>query len=459
MKVTVVGDILLDCDTQGSAQRLSPDGPVPVVTVERRSHRPGGAGLAAQMLCDDGHDVTLVTSFGDDDRADLLRDLLSGVTVLAAVTGGATPMKERVIAGGHVVARLDSDCEPAGRGVLCATDDMLRAIGNAECLLVADYGRGLTEDADVRDALTRRAQRVPLVWDPHPRGAEPVAGTTAVTPNFGEATTFAPPEASGSQAAVSSAEKLLRMWPVSSVVVTLGDRGALVLPGTGQLPQFIPLPAGPSSTDTCGAGDRFAGGLAVQLGSGAPLQTAAASAVALAARYLTDGGVSGPGPGASQSQDTRTREPVALASRIAALRRTGSTVVATGGCFDLVHAGHVRTLSTARELGDYLVVCINSDESVRRLKGEERPFVSQDDRVELLEALGCVDAVVVFDEDTPDNILETLRPDLWVKGGDYDAETLPETDLVHSWGGRTVTVPYLPARSTSGLAEKLNAPN
>jgi rfaE bifunctional protein nucleotidyltransferase chain/domain len=129
--------------------------------------------------------------------------------------------------------------------------------------------------------------------------------------------------------------------------------------------------------------------------------------------------------------------------------------VATGGCFDLLHAGHARTLAAARSMGDCLIVCLNSDDSVRRLKGPHRPIVSMEDRAELLLALSCVDAVVVFDEDTPEACLNQLRPDIWVKGGDYEPHELPEASLVAAWGGRCVTVPFHPARSTSGLAEAL----
>jgi rfaE bifunctional protein nucleotidyltransferase chain/domain len=139
---------------------------------------------------------------------------------------------------------------------------------------------------------------------------------------------------------------------------------------------------------------------------------------------------------------------VALAARVHA---GGGTVVAAGGCFDVLHAGHVSLLQAARSLGDCLIVCLNSDESVRRLKGEGRPLNPAADRVVLLSALHCVDAVLVFAEDTPHAALHRLRPDLWVKGGDYDGQVLPETDLLSVWGGRAVTVPYLAGRSTTRL--------
>jgi rfaE bifunctional protein nucleotidyltransferase chain/domain len=140
-----------------------------------------------------------------------------------------------------------------------------------------------------------------------------------------------------------------------------------------------------------------------------------------------------------------------VADVVAAVRARGGTVVATGGCFDLLHAGHVRTLEAARQLGDCLVVCVNSDASVRRLKGPRRPATPAADRVRVLAALGCVDAVMVFDEDTPLAVLDRIRPDVWVKGGDYAAATLPETELLASWGAEVVIVPYLEGRSSSRL--------
>ena len=148
------------------------------------------------------------------------------------------------------------------------------------------------------------------------------------------------------------------------------------------------------------------------------------------------------------------RDAMAVAERV---RAAGGTVVATGGCFDLLHAGHARTLSAARALGDCLIVCLNSDESVRALKGPERPIMPEGDRVDLLLALECVDAVLVFGEDTPVDAIRRIRPDIWVKGGDYTAADLPEAAVIAEWGGRAVTVPFHPGRSTTRLAAALAA--
>jgi rfaE bifunctional protein nucleotidyltransferase chain/domain len=212
-------------------------------------------------------------------------------------------------------------------------------------------------------------------------------------------------------------------------------------------------------TDPCGAGDRFASMLATRLMAGADLPGATGAAVAASRRFLAAGGVSSLHSGRSAPKAASGHQlGLPAAHRLAAsVRAAGGTVVATGGCFDLLHAGHARTLRAARELGDCLIVCLNSDASVRRHKGVGRPLNGQRDRAELLGALGCVDAVVIFEEDGPERVLAELRPEIWVKGGDYTPAALPETELVRGWGGEVVVTPYLDGRSTTRLAEALAA--
>ncbi|MFL6127819.1 MAG: D-glycero-beta-D-manno-heptose 1-phosphate adenylyltransferase, partial [Mycobacteriales bacterium] len=189
--------------------------------------------------------------------------------------------------------------------------------------------------------------------------------------------------------------------------------------------------------------------VAARLAAGGLPSEAVTAGVAAASAYVGAGGPAAlpplPGPGADPASGV---DEVVRHTRAA-----GGTVVATGGCFDLLHAGHVATLEAARRLGDCLVVCVNSDDSVRRLKGPSRPLVPVRDRVRVLAALGSVDAVTVFDEDTPLAVLDRIRPDVWVKGGDYTASALPETELLAGWGGQVVVVPYLEGRSTSRLVE------
>ena len=458
MKIVVLGDVLLDVDLDGTSTRLCPDAPVPVVDVASVRERAGGAGLVARMLANDGHQVCLVTALASDDPGRRLLDELNGITVVAGPSEAPTPVKTRLRAGGHPVARIDEGCH--GRPVPAATPTMLHALEGAGAVVVADYGRGLTSNPALRELIGRLAPSIPIVWDPHPAGAQPVRGISVVTPNQSEAraavAALTPGPLQGPPAGTSGpaemAGTLLRHWHSQAVLVTEGGHGATLVRGSSPAPVQLPAPRLPVA-DACGAGDRLAASLAVHLMRGGGMEESCRLAVREAAAFLATGGVaalpSAPPPLQFPGKGT---EALALVRRV---RENGGTVVATGGCFDLLHAGHARTLTAARSLGDCLIVCLNSDASVRQIKGTGRPIIGEQDRMELLLSLECVDAILVFDEKTPAKALERLRPDIWVKGGDYDVTQLPETALVESWGGRCLTVPYHPAHSTTRLAAAL----
>jgi rfaE bifunctional protein nucleotidyltransferase chain/domain/rfaE bifunctional protein kinase chain/domain len=458
--IVVVGDALLDVDLVGSASRMAPDAPIPVLDDPVERARPGGAALAAAMLAADGADVVLVTALGTDAASGRLRDMLAGrLRLLELPLCGQLARKTRLRAGGHSIARIDSG---DGGAVGPVPQPQLHdALAGAAAVLVSDYGRGTA--AVTRDLLTSAGRQLPLVWDPHPRGARPVPGATSVTPNLAEAVWFTGAAeqrstASGRPdlAAVNGhARFLVRSWQVRSVCVTMGAAGALVSFGD-ENPLAIPAPQA-RCVDPCGAGDRFAGSFAAALAAGALPSEAAELAVRSASAFVEqgpDGVLHGRWPGMAPGMQP---PPADLADQLATVRAGGGTVVATGGCFDLLHAGHVETLRAARALGDVLVVCLNSDASVRRLKGPTRPIVAVNDRRRLLEALEFVDAVVVFDDDTPERLLRQLRPDVWVKGGDYDGRSLPEAAVLAGWGGQTVVVPYLRGRSTTALLDAVSS--
>ncbi|WP_309131481.1 PfkB family carbohydrate kinase [Brevibacterium sp.] len=459
MKITVVGDTLLDADAHGAARRLLPDNPVPVVDIDHVDHRPGGAGLAASLLAAVGHEVTLVTVLGNDEESERLLAALSAVNVVAARLDQPTPVKRRVLADGHLVTRLDENCDASRNEV---TDEMLRAVHDADAILVSDYGRGLLAEETLRTALSQAGVRIPIVWDPHPAGPPPAPNTATVTPNFSEATTLAGVEAGETSipTAHAAATELLDLWTVTSVIVTLGSRGALILDSGGA--RFSPATR-TATGDECGAGDCLAGRLAAGLGAGDDLMAAVDRAISETAEYIALGGAGAylrtlahPGSSAEREPEPDFNGDSALA-RAQSVRARGGTVVATGGCYDLLHAGHARALSAARRMGDTLIVLLNSDASVRRLKGDTRPIVTAQDRAELLLALDCVDEVVIFDEDTPVRAIESIRPDIWVKSDDYRSADLAEAKTIAEWGGRVVTVPFVPARSTSRLADALHS--
>jgi rfaE bifunctional protein nucleotidyltransferase chain/domain len=256
------------------------------------------------------------------------------------------------------------------------------------------------------------------------------------------------------------------------VVTTLGAKGALLVTEDGPA---LAVPGLPVTTgDPCGAGDRFVTTVANRLSAGALVTEAVIDAVEEAGRFVGGGGAASyPSVPRSTTAVTISRDlpnqgkrhvdgrvgstsPTGVVELADHMRAARGTVVVAGGCFDLLHAGHLSLLEGARRLGDCLIVAMNSDRSVRRLKGEGRPVVPEADRAALLAALGCVDAVAIFDEDSPIELLHRLRPQIFVKGGDYSARELPEDSVVRRWGGQAVVLPYLSGRSTTRLLQTAN---
>ncbi len=451
--LVIVGDILLDVDIIGSAERLSPEAPVPVVSRPRTTRRPGGAGRAALIAAGEtGWRVTLVGALGKDTNGHQVRALLAdaGIDLIDLGVAGSTPSRTRVRARGQTVVRIDDDGEPLRLGELpWEAQEVLR---KAAAVVVCDYGQGVTGHDGLRGALAELTRHVPVVWDPHPRGHDPVPEVALAVPTSSELRTLAghtDDTHEGLEPDVRNARRLLHTWQARQVAVTRGSSGAVLVSDSVSPPLVVSCH--PVDGDTCGAGDRFAVAAAVLLAQGRLPSQAVSGAVEAATAYVAGGNTNGlrtPPAGDRRCPD----DVMALVEHV---RARGGRIIGTGGCFDLLHAGHLSLLEQARRLGDCLIVCMNSDTSVSRVKGPERPVVDQAQRAAMLSALTCVDGVLIFDEDTPHVVLETLRPDVWVKGGDYAGRRLPESDLIESWGGQIVVVAYLEGNSTTSLIERV----
>ena len=446
----VIGDSMLDVDVEGSAHRLSPEAPVPVVEPDRIWQRPGGAGLAAVLAARVHPEAVLVTATADDPTGRTLAGLFAadypGIKVISVPLSGGTVSKIRIRAGGQSVVRVDHGDGYAADFPL--PGDVLAAVQEAAAICVADYGRGVAAHTELRAIVQAASEHLPVVWDPHPRGSRPIRGCALATPNHAEGKHFSPQTTNIGQLPGA----LRKEWGAGAVSVTLGARGAMFADRNHAAQHIVaPETAGPGRSDACGAGDRFSVAAAIALAEGADALQAATSAVDAASRFVAAGGAAAvssimPMPGGIDlSTDTGAvtgmDSVLALADRV---RHRGGTLVATGGCFDLLHTGHVRLLRRARDLGDALVVLINSDDSVRQIKGAGRPVVPAEDRARVLAALGCVDGVAIFHESSPAAVLERLRPDIWVKGGDYTGVALPEAEVVHRHGGEVVLLPTVP---------------
>ena len=423
------------------------------LTARETVERLGGAGLAAMLRTAPDVRVQLIALIAGDDPAQRLLGLLHGVEVLPLGHQGATRTKIRLRAAGQCLVRLDEG--GPGTPTEVPLEAVEQVLTEADVVLVSDYGAGTTRHPGIRSLLTKAAANVPLLWDPHPRGGDPVPGCLLVTPNLSEA--------GGAEGASPDglAEDLRENWRVRAVCVTAGSNGAY-LAQSGSQPLYVPAPP-VSGGDPCGAGDRFAASAALSVARGQVLSESVVQAVTDASAWVAAGGtaafaVAGAGaPVAEAVVAGNQRTSVgweAVERRLESVRASGGRVVATGGCFDLLHIGHVSCLRAARRAGDALIVLLNSDASVRRLKGPERPVVTEGERAEVLAALECVDGVVVFDEDDPRAALGRLRPDVWVKGGDYGGAPMPEAELVRGWGGRVLLLPYLSGRSTTALLER-----
>jgi D-beta-D-heptose 7-phosphate kinase/D-beta-D-heptose 1-phosphate adenosyltransferase len=456
--VCVVGDALLDVDWDGEVRRVCSDAPAPVLDTPAEHARPGGAALAACLAAASGARTTLVTALGSDPDARRLVALLADAQVEVVDLGldGPTPIKLRLRADGQSIARVDRACSPVIEpGPWTAAAD--EAVAGADAVLVADYGRGLAARPEVTNIV--QSTHRPVVWDPHPDGPDPPADVALVTPNVSEAYRIigrAGPRPARLPEVVALATDTARLLRCPTAV-TAGALGAVLATAVG--PPAV-VPATPVHGDVCGAGDRFVASATAALAMGRPLLYAVGQAVADAGAFVAGGGQGfRPRPPASSTTGVVAHpgghaDPPTQAGPLDGpdvVRRVGGVVVAAGGCFDVLHAGHVRLLDQARRLGDHLIVCLNSDDSVRRLKGAGRPLNGAADRAAVLESLGCVDGVVVFDEDTPVHALAAIRPHLFVKGADYEGADLEEEAVLAQWGGHVVLLPLLADRSTTRI--------
>lgn len=465
----VVGDAILDRYLTGRGTGLAREAPAPVVQVAERSDRPGGAANAAANLAALGARGSLLAVTGDDPEGVALRESLisAGVetALLSVEAGRRTLVKHRVVADGQLVLRFD---EGDRRRVAARTEAAIGAVlrrtgGDYDAILISDYGYGvLTPGAVAALAAVRAASPGTLVVDARDLRPYRPLRPTAVKPNYAEATRLLGlEEAEGERARTGQiagrAAELLARTGAALVAVTLDSDGALLLERENA--PYRTYARRGTARQTAGAGDTFAATLTLALAAGATTPAAADIASAAAAMVSAEMGTSAchaEALRAALGAETKLLGEIGrLAAYAAEARRQGQRLVFTNGCFDILHRGHITYLNRAKALGDRLIVGVNADASVRRLKGAGRPVNSLVDRMEVLAALSCVDLIVPFAEETPHRLIEAIRPDLYVKGGDYRRETLPETAQVEALGGTVQILAYVEAQSSTGIIERI----
>ncbi len=473
-RILVIGEAMLDAYLHGVVERLSREAPVPVLTVTDTVDAPGGAANTAANIETLGGSAQLLSVIGDDREGERLRAALSGAGVddhsLLVQPGRRTLAKQRLLAIGQMLVRFDTGSTESPTAALEDTliERIEAAIPEADAVILSDYAYGvLTERvlsvvARSRTVAVAGGRERPLLVDARDLSRYRRLRPTMVKPNYAEAMRLlGEREASELRARVrqvgSGGERLLRATGARLVAVTVDTDGAFLFE-RGE-PPYRTFARPRSHAKAAGAGDTFVAAFALALSGGATSPVALELAQAAAAVVVGKDGTSTCSAAELREYlavgSKRLASRARLGERIDYHRRQGRRIVFTNGVFDILHRGHITYLNRAKALGDLLVVAVNSDASVKRLKGEARPINPLDDRLEVLEALSCVDIVVPFDEDTPEPLISIVRPDVYVKGGDYSMGTLPEVPLVESLGGTVQILPYVEDRSTTGVIRRV----
>lgn len=490
LRVVVVGEAMLDSYLDGGSSRLCPEAPVPVVSVSGRRDAPGGAANTAVNLHALGANVAFLSVVGDDAEAMFLRRCLEqhGLTTqyLLTQSGRRTLSKQRICAGGQILVRFDQGdtCHIDPNSEQRLIESLSALVSSCDAVVISDYGYGVLT-REVIAALARSQSHSPriLVADSKQWSAYRDARLTALKPNYAEALRILglsdERELSCRGEQIIHHEKsLLDATGACIVAVTLDREGAVILQRDRAPYRTFARPV--SLGCSSGAGDTFLAAFALALSAGADTPAAAEIATAAAAVVVAKEGtavcslselqsrlrVNECGcmiPDQSSNHQSSIVHPQSGKARftaeLAEHRRQGRRIVFTNGCFDILHRGHVTYLRRARELGEILVIGVNSDDGIRRLKGPTRPINALEDRLAVLEALRFVDYLVPFDEDTPHELIRLVRPDVFVKGGDYTCDRLPEASLVEELGGIVRILPLVEDRSTSKMIDHIRNAN
>ncbi|MFP5228038.1 MAG: bifunctional D-glycero-beta-D-manno-heptose-7-phosphate kinase/D-glycero-beta-D-manno-heptose 1-phosphate adenylyltransferase HldE [Acidobacteriota bacterium] len=467
--ILVVGDVMLDRYIWGDVERISPEAPVPVVRTAHRTEQPGGAGNVALNVVGMGGRATLFGFCGDDSEGKSLEELLQragAATELVKIPGHPTTSKLRIVGGKQQMLRLDTEKTDgySDEAYSALLEKLQAAIGGADAVVLSDYAKGVLTVAVCEQAIrSARRRGIPVLVDPKQRDLSRYRGATTICPNLSELSAATGVAARNLDGILDAGQKLVRDLDLEYLTATLSEKGiSLLRPDS----RFLAPAVARQVFDVSGAGDTVIATLALALAGGLEPEIAVQLANVAAGIAVSKVGTVPvsrdellmslmPQIELQAQEKVLPLEP--LRARVAAWRSAGETVVFTNGCFDLLHIGHITLLEDARREGDRLIVAINSDASVQALKGPTRPIVAERERGRVLAALAAVDAVVVFDDPTPLELIEALRPDVIVKGGDYNESTVVGAKEVRSWGGRVKIVPTVEGFSTTKLIAKATA--
>lgn len=468
IRALVIGDLMLDEYLWGKTDRISPEAPVQVVDVMREDLRLGGAGNVVNNLVALGCNVSVCSVIGVDDNGSYLKQLFSqmGVEIdgLFEDSDRRTGKKTRVMAAHQQIVRIDRESKDA---LQPAIEDKLimwvreNAV-NFDVLVVSDYLKGVLTPALLATVIKMGNEaKIPVVVDPKGSDYSKYAGATILTPNRKEAEQAAAVAITDEVSLNLAAAKLLEKLNLSALLITRSEAG-MSLFRSGSAPLHIPTVAR-EVYDVTGAGDTVLAVLSLGLASGlsfddsAKLANTAAGIVVgkLGTSTLKSAEILDEIGREHRDSNNKIKNFDVLAEIIAAEKSRGKRIVFTNGCFDLLHVGHVKYLQKARSFGDILILGLNSDASIKRLKGDKRPLIAEGERAHILAALDCIDYVVIFDEDTPLHLIAALKPSILVKGGDYTLDGVVGREIVEAAGGRVELVQFVDGKSTTNIIGKI----
>ena len=460
-RLLVIGDVMLDRYWHGSASRVSPEAPVPVVKVANREDRPGGAGNVALNIAALGSAVRLVGVVGDDETGlELLSRLKAAGVYCDFLQSEEKPTitKLRIISQHQQLIRLDFEKAFEASDIIGLQDKAKSLVDDSQVMVLSDYGKGALQDIiDLIDL--GRSRNIPIIVDPKGTDFTKYRGATLITPNLTEFEAVMG-GSHNEEELVNKGLRLVRELNLEAILITRGEHGmTLIRPDSPELH----LPARAQEVfDVTGAGDTVISVLAASMAAGDGLADATALAnlaAGLVVGKLGTAAISGPELRRAMLADQNSGRGVMTAEQLQIVvqdaKAHGEKIIFTNGCFDIIHAGHVGYLAVAKQLGDRLVVAINDDDSVRRLKGAGRPINPVERRMAVLAGLEAVDWVVSFSEDTPEPLLESLQPEVLVKGGDYTKDQVVGGSYVESYGGMVRVLEFLDNCSTSAIMEKM----
>jgi D-beta-D-heptose 7-phosphate kinase/D-beta-D-heptose 1-phosphate adenosyltransferase len=468
LRCLVVGDLMLDEYLWGKAERISPEAPVQVVDVLREELRLGGAGNVVNNMTALGVQVAVCSVVGDDENGwALLKEFSARNVSTEAVfrdPSRRTSRKTRVVAANQQIVRIDRETKEsltaAFEKLVC--EWIAAHAGEFNAIVLSDYNKGVLTPSVITAAVAAgSAAGIKVLVDPKGADFARYCGATLLTPNRKEAEIAAGIVIRDAETLAQAAAIIMDSVGLQHLLITRSEEGMSLFSRSSEA-VHIPTVAR-EVFDVSGAGDTVLAALAVGIASGLTMAEAAMLANIAAGIAVGKLGTSIVTPQeiidavalTHRDSDSKIKTLDVLTSAISAEKTRGRRVVFTNGCFDLLHAGHVKYLQKTRRLGDILVLGLNSDASVRRLKGEKRPLICEDERAHILAALDCIDYVVVFDEDTPLELITALKPDILAKGGDYKIEGVVGRDFVESYGGRVELVSFVDGKSTSNIIERV----